>query len=198
MFDLAHKKSAYKGRSLILSEKKSADEEKLPMIRVYLANRPPLAEYLDVDVIDHLPVGEIQRIASETGNHWRKIFNVYAKLIYSLAGMAHHSLLQQYGSWQEYRDQSLLQQGSDTELYLDPPSLSLGLKSGVHVVMGKSFSERLLVDISLEWLDNDFAINRKQNIIVSPYFDYRQLSNIKIERLAELIVSLQNAVVLRH
>jgi hypothetical protein len=42
-------------------------------------------------------------------------------------------------------------------------------------------------------LDNDFAINRSLKIIVCPYFDYRQLSNIKIERLAELIVSLQDS-----
>jgi hypothetical protein len=162
------------------------------MIKVYLANRPPLAEYLGVDVIDHLPPGEIKRIADETGNHWRKIFNVYAKLIYCLADLTDDPLLQTYSSWQEYRDQALLQQGSETELHLECQLIEESPLSPIHIVMGKSFSERILEGTRIEWLDKDFAINREQNVIVSPYFDYRQLSNIKIHALAELILSLQN------
>ena len=178
------------------------------MIKVYLANRPPMAEYLNTDVMDSLPMGEIRRIANETGNHWRKIFNVYAKLIYCLAGLQRSSLLRQYGSWQAYRDRLLLQQGSDTELYFDHFGLfsqlnvafdreAQGIDSAsgervVHIVMGKSFSERLLEGGSLEWLDDDFAINYKKSLIVCPYFDYRQLSNVKIERLAALIMALQS------
>jgi hypothetical protein len=174
------------------------------MIKVYLANRPPLKEYHNTAVIDHLPVGEIKRIASETGNHWRKIFNVYAKLVYCLAEKTVNPLLKQHCSWQAYRDQSLLQQGSDTELHIDSSSTSSELNIvssndfSVHIIMGKAFSERLLANVlqegvRVEWLDNDFAINRSLKIIVCPYFDYRQLSNIKIERLAELMVSLQDS-----
>jgi len=162
------------------------------MIKVYLENRPPLAEYLDVDVINHLPVGEIKRIADETGNHWRKIFNVYAKLIYCFAEMTHDSLLLKYSSWQEYRDQALLQWGSDTELCFEHLLIERSPLSAIHIVMGKSFSERILEGTTIEWLDKDFAINREQSIIVCPYFDYRQLSNIKIQTLAELILSLQD------
>ena len=191
------------------------------MIKVYLANRPPLPEYLNTEVMDRLTVGEIKRIATETGNHWRKIFNVYAKLIYCLAEKTNHPLLLHHTCWQEYRDQSLLQQGSETELHLDvvmiehaewPSRLNHDLHcedqdkgqneekgntqarsmvKPLHIVMGKSFSERILKGTALEWLDSDFAINRQRRIIVCPYFDYRQLSNIKIERLVELIVSLQ-------
>jgi hypothetical protein len=184
------------------------------MIKVYLANRPPLKEYHNTTVINHLPVGEIKRIATETGNHWRKIFNVYAKLVYCLAEKTVNPLLKQHYSWQAYRDQSLLQQGSDTELHIDS-LFAEGLFSGssatstgssiapsndfvVHIIMGKAFSERLLAyvlqeGVRVEWLDNDFAINRSLKIIVCPYFDYRQLSNIKIERLADLMVSLQDS-----
>jgi hypothetical protein len=173
------------------------------MIKVYLANRPPLAEYHNTKVIDHLPVGEIKRIATEAGNHWRKIFNVYAKLVYCLAEKTANPVLNQYCSWQAYRDQSLLQQGSDTELHFDSSATSTesntasSNNSVVHILMGKAFSERLLANAPqecerVEWLDNDFAINRTLKIIVCPYFDYRQLSNIKIERLAELIVSLRD------
>jgi hypothetical protein len=178
------------------------------MIKVYLANRPPLAEYHNTTVINHLPLGEIKRIATEAGNHWRKIFNVYAKFVYCLAEKTGNPLLKQYASWQDYRDQSLLQQGSETELHIDThlidsSATTLGLNipsdgnSAVHIIMGKAFSERLLANVSREcvqvnWLDNDFAINRSLNIIVCPYFDYRQLSNIKIERLAKLVVLLQD------
>jgi len=178
------------------------------MIKVYLANRPPLAEYLRTDVIDQLPAGEIKRIADETGNHWRKKFNVYAKLMYSLAEMTHDPLLLNYNRWQVYRDQALLQQGSDTELHLgcsvtEPPSLlqiwasQADDRSIIHIVMGKSYSEQLLEGTSIEWLDKDFAINRHKNIIVCPYFDYRQLSNLKIKTLVNLILSLQNQVISR-
>jgi hypothetical protein len=185
---------------------KNVDEK---MIKVYLANRPPLAEYHNTRVIEHLPIGEIKRIATETGNHWRKIFNVYAKLVYCLAEKTTSPVSKQYCSWQAYRDQSLLQQGSDTELHIDSlfidssvtsPELSIASSNdfAVHIIMGKAFSERLLANIPeafgrVEWLDKDFAINRALKIIVCPYFDYRQLSNIKIKCLAELIVSLQDS-----
>jgi hypothetical protein len=181
------------------------------MIRVYLENRPPLAEYLKMDVLNCLQDGEVKRIATETGNHWRKIFNVYAKLIYSLAKVSSPSilspsLLSQYVSWQDYRDQALLREGSDTELYFGGSRLrsNLSEKAGVavHLVMGKAFAERVLAEdistgiegISVEWLDKEFAINREQRVIVCPYFDYRQLSNIKIERLVGLITSLKELV----
>ena len=35
-----------------------------------------------------------------------------------------------------------------------------------------------------------FAIDTKNRLIVCPYFDYRQLSNRKIARLADLLLSL--------
>jgi hypothetical protein len=196
MIDLAHKKSSV----LNLRYKEL-------MIKVYLANRPPLAEYLRTEVIDQLPAGEIKRIADETGNHWRKIFNVYAKLMYSLAEVTDDPLLLNYNRWQVYRDQALLQQGSDTELHLgssimenSPLHLPLQLPwntkdndlTVIHIIMGKTYSERLLEDTFIEWLDKDFAINRQKNIIVCPYFDYRQLSNLKIQTLVNLILSLQN------
>jgi len=41
-------------------------------------------------------------------------------------------------------------------------------------------------------VDNDFSVNREQRIIVAPYFDYRQLSNKKLEVLMGLITGLLN------
>ncbi len=53
-------------------------------IRVYIANRPPMEPYEHLENVKALTQGEIQQIAQQTGNHWRKIFNVYAKFLYSL------------------------------------------------------------------------------------------------------------------
>lgn len=165
------------------------------MIKVYMANRPPLEEYATVELIDNLPQGEIKRIATETGNHWRKIFNVFAKLMYCLAENKKDDLLQKYSSWQDYRDFSLLQQGSHTQLYLGCSAGSLALvkssSSDIYLVMGKTFAESVLLTDNLVWLDKDFAVDREQRLIVCPYFDYRQLSNLKIEYLVGLIVALQ-------
>jgi hypothetical protein len=68
-------------------------------------------------------------------------------------------------------------------------------KHVVHIICGKGHAKALinsgkLVD-NLVWLDDEFAIDRENKLIVCPYFDYRQLSNIKIERLAYLLQSLK-------
>tara|TARA_B110000046_G_scaffold155928_1_gene166474 strand:+ start:360 stop:926 length:567 start_codon:yes stop_codon:yes gene_type:complete len=183
------------------------------MIKVYLANRPPLPEYQKIPMVGDLPLGEIKRIGTETGNHWRKIFNVYAKLMYRLAEKTNDEILLSHSSWQQYRDHALLQLDSGTELHFSPtiiikaPRLEKLDAGAIHLVMGKAFAEEFLAATlanathdglaedpyrSLQWLDNDFALHRTLNIIVCPYFDYRQLSNQKIETLVELIISLQN------
>ena len=53
-------------------------------LQVYIANRPPLPEYEMLSKLQPMQPGDIARIAAETGNHWRKIFNVYAKLVFAL------------------------------------------------------------------------------------------------------------------
>jgi hypothetical protein len=165
------------------------------MIKVFMANRPPLKEYEDVNDVSALNTGEIYRIASETGNHWRKIFNVYAKFIFSLAAANNDSAVLNYKTWQQYRDERLLQQNSNTQLYFDHDELAALLSQAdphsVRIVMGKTFAESVLKDISLTWLDSYFAINKALGIIVCPYFDYRQLSNERIEILVKHVIALQ-------
>jgi hypothetical protein len=165
------------------------------MIKVFMANRPPLKEYEDVNDVSALNVGEIYRIASETGNHWRKIFNVYAKFIFSLAVANNDSAVLSYKTWQQYRDERLLQKNSNTQLYFDHDELAALLSDAdphsVRIVMGKTFAESMLKDINLTWLDSYFAINKALGIIVCPYFDYRQLSNERIEILVKHVIALQ-------
>jgi len=166
------------------------------MIQVYTANRPPLSDYLTVGVLNNMLVGEIKHVANETGNHWRKIFNVYAKFIFALAGKTKNSKVLVFKTWQGYRDERLLQKGSETELVFDSLSLQQSMNhfdgQNIRIVMGKGYAEVLLSGIDLSWLDTDFAISDRERVVVCPYFDYRQLSNVKIERLVNIVWEMMN------
>jgi len=166
-------------------------------IAVYIANRPPVYEYQQLAQLTALTTGEIAYIGQHCGNGWRKVFNVYAKLLYALDKQQFH-FASLAPTWQKYRDDFLLQAYSKTSLLFSAPVLkpikhSVNLNV-VHIIMGRTYAKSLLstgaLDNELIWLNNEFAINRSQRVIVCPYFDYRQLSNVKIEWLAELIKEL--------
>ena len=109
---------------------------------------------------------------SETGNHWRKIFNVMAKLVFELD-------TQGFQRWQGLRDQSLLQAESPfaLECLNHYQQANSGLNDGY----------------SLEWQNQYFATGQLhmagsvQSLIVCAYIDYRQLSNARIHSLVALI-----------
>ena len=148
-------------------------------LQVFIANRPPLDDYRQLAAVRPVVAGEIARIAAETGNHWRKIFNVYAKLVYAWqpAGFAR---------WQDFRDQALLQAGSDEALLFTPPDLTGG-SPALRLLLGKGYAQALGMTAQLEWLDQDFARHRPSGVLLCPYFDYRQLSDEKIRRLVGYI-----------
>lgn len=154
------------------------------VIKVYVANRPPLDEYLHLDEVRAMRDGEIHQIADLTGNHWRKIFNVYAKFIWALKMDA--LTKSGYQSWQQYRDDALLQRDIPLALLFSPPQLNPSAVKSVHVIMGKGYASELDLP-PLVWLNELFAINKEQRIIVCPYFDYRQLSNARIDYLVATI-----------
>jgi len=173
-------------------------------LNVYIANRPPLERYENLNGFTALGPGEITNVAKETGNHWRKIFNVYAKLVYGLDEKIEYTLCQKkaaacfnfgsqgHDSWQSYRDAALLQAGSDTALWFSQKlNLSQGSSSGqsLHLVMGRQYAASLVLPAMVAF-DADFSVNREWRVIVAPYFDYRQLSNKKLEVLVGLLVSL--------
>ena len=154
-------------------------------LKVYIANRPPLPEFAALTAMQPLVPGELAAVVTQTGNHWRKIFNIYAKLAFALQPMAGCT------SWQQYRDRYLLQQGAGQALLFSPPPQDLfsGKVGAVHIIAGRTYAALLFESLpgslpELQWLDKDFAIG--QQLIVCPYFDYRQLSNIKLERLVGL------------
>jgi hypothetical protein len=86
------------------------------------------------------------------------------------------------------REQRLRQAGSNTALiFTQVPALAAQDRSTTHIISGKSHAETLGLEAELQWLDPHFAISKSRRIIVSPYFDYRQLPDQRIARLAELI-----------
>lgn len=159
---------------------------------VYIANRPPLDDYQQLVGVQAMQPGEISHIAQQTGNHWRKIFNVYAKLVYALEP-------QGFASWQHYREEFLLQKHSKQALLFSAPDLS---RPGLHLIMGRAYArayigtcaanddKNLALNAELLAVDADFQVDPKKRLVVTPYFDYRQLSNEKLARLRALISHL--------
>ncbi|MGI2258791.1 DUF6942 family protein [Shewanella sp. GXUN23E] len=161
-------------------------------ISVYIENRPAFMNLSGLDHCQPVLEGEIHAIGQACGNGWRKVFNVYAKLLFALPTDSFR-FRQQASTWQEYRDHCLLHAGSDTALLFTPPQLYADERRW-HIIMGRTYAKRLVslkqLNIPLTWLDKEFAINQEYKLLVCPYFDYRQLSNIKIERLAKLMISV--------
>jgi len=160
---------------------------------VYIANKPSMSEYQNLSAVVPLNLGEINVINQSCGNGWRKVFNVYAKLLYAL-NEQRFEFSSNAPDWQAYRDKNLLQAESKTALLFSSPQLT-HKKSVIHIICGKGHAKTLIntcnIIDNLVWLDDEFAIDSKNKLVVCPYFDYRQLSNIKIERLADLLFTLK-------
>lgn len=159
---------------------------------VYLANTPNMLEYQGISSVNSLVSGEVNAIGQACGNGWRKVFNVYAKLLYALNPTDFY-FAQKAPTWQQYRDGYLLQAGSATALLFSPPEFDSNTQT-IHIICGRTYAKNLLaagkLQANLIWLDDEFAIDVKHRLVVCPYFDYRQLSNIKIERLSAMLSEL--------
>ncbi len=164
---------------------------------VYIANKPNMHEYQSLSGVMPLVTGEVDAINQSCGNGWRKVFNVYAKLLYAL-DKEYFGFSAKAATWQSYRDNYLLQDNSKTALLfsepLTPSQPITPIRNQVHIICGKTHAKALIdsgkLKSNLVWLDDEFAIDKQNKLIVCPYFDYRQLSNIKIERLAGLLRTL--------
>lgn len=181
-------------------------------INVYIANRPNYQDLTLLNAMRPLSTGDIEAINRQCGNGWRKVFNVYAKLVFAWrsADPALHACLPgaDCASWQAYRDTVLLQKDSQTALLFSPPlplqdlpysgnGWADGAKTSTthnayHIIMGRTYAKSLVetAGLNLTWHGEEFAIDQSARTVVCPYFDYRQLSNIKIIRLVELLKSL--------
>ncbi|WP_028025263.1 DUF6942 family protein [Enterovibrio calviensis] len=171
-------------------------------IHVYVEKSPPLdmiwGDMPNAGSNTPLSVGEIKAVGEVGGNGWRKVFNVYAKL---LCALPEHSRLKPKGfqTWQVFRDKALLQADSNTRLYFGAQDLKTQIQSsaphtnGIHIIAGRTHAAQLNISHECVWLDQEFAKHPSLPILICPYFDYRQLSNAKIDVLAGLIVSLESS-----
>lgn len=172
-------------------------------VAIYIANRPDIDHYSLLGSLQPMERGEVAYICARTSNHWRKVFNVYAKFIFELRDRAYMSSIGPCLTWQEYRDSALLQahcretllfsapQILDNNVYSEP--LKRELLAGapvVHIIAGKTYAQSLKLPFDLQWQDSYFAINKKHRVIVSPYLDYRQLSNARITQLVGYVKAL--------
>lgn len=156
------------------------------LIQLYIENPPPLDQYKQLTYIKPIESNEIPEIAQSTGNHWRKIFNVLAKLVHELEQTS-------FNTWQSLRDMTLLQRSSNYCLRFDAPIRRDLSKQNVHIIIGKTYATQLGFADACYWLTPYFAINEKEQVIICPYFDYRQLTNEKISQLVKLIKPLRNS-----
>lgn len=169
-------------------------------LAVYIGNQPMMPEYQSLGQLLPMQEGNIDLIGSVCGNGWRKVFNVYAKLLYEL-DTAHFGFATMAPTWQQYRDQYLLQVNSGTALLFTPPVLTQSnfpsvYNKTLHVICGRAYAKKLINEgkliVELLWLDEEFAIDTQQAVIICPYFDYRQLSNQKIQRLSAMLSAVIN------
>ncbi len=154
-------------------------------INFYIANRPPIDDYPVMNELRGLATGELAHIVKHTSNHWRKAFNVYAKLLFDWYQLQGRKDLPH--TWQTYRDLELFQSHSEEALLFSVPQFAKD-KPTIHIIAGKTYAAHLNLP-ALVWLDSYFAINKELRLIVAPYPDYRQLSNERIARLIELMRS---------
>ncbi|CAM4129650.1 DUF6942 family protein [Pseudoalteromonas byunsanensis] len=161
------------------------------LIAIYIEHCPPMLEYKNLTEVQPLSLGEVAMINQASGNGWRKIFNVYAKILGQLEHSDHNYT--NYDSWQSYRDECLLQSHSQEALLFSVPDLSAN-QYRYHVIAGRTYAKRLFRDHiftnSLVWLDEEFAVDNNHRVVVCPFLDYRQLSNIKINKLCDILRGL--------
>ncbi len=154
--------------------------------RVYLAAPPPMPAYQHLSRITPLQAGDIAQIYRECGNGWRKIFNVYAKLLFALPAVP-FAFQGNATSWQQFRDTRLLQAQGQCALCFDAPQLNGG---GFHLIAGRMLAKQLIaqgLQAQLHWLNTEFAVDPTHRLLVTPFFDYRQLNNEKIVITAKLL-----------
>ena len=156
-------------------------------IKIYIANRPSFDDYPFLTNLRGIAPGEISHIVKNTSNHWRKVFNVYAKFLFDFYTQHDARKINLAASWQEYRDLLLFQANSHETLLFNRPAFDN--KKAIHIIAGKTYAAALDLP-PLIWLDNYFAVNKSHRLIVSPYPDYRQLSNARIAQLIEIIKTL--------
>ena len=126
---------------------------------LYIENHPVVPQKLKSNELISIP-----DLIDLNGNHWRKIFTIFAKLV------------SPDENWREYRDQCLLTK-NEAICFTDERQQS----AQVNIVSGKSCWERMGFDMAdFISLDPQQRLWVKDDVLCSPYFDYRQFPNALI------------------
>jgi hypothetical protein len=180
-------------------------------LNVYIDKLPPMDQWQSLDFIESLTIQQINEINQACGNGWRKVFNIYAKLMYALEPAS-------LNSWQEYRDLTLLTENSDCALlHQTAEDFVLPDKGNpINVIMGKQFGTAIVQNIKINQNITVYLLSESGDItqpfdtdtgtipsdfslltfdhgvaLVCPYFDYRQLSNVKLTQLVNIIKTMR-------
>lgn len=161
-----------------------------PKIILHIANRPPLDVYAG-DINRPLQLNEAADIIAQTGNHWRKVFSILAKISFALFDT-------QCTSWQQYRDTKLLTQDGFEFVSFSPVQASQAWKtegqlSSVSILCGFQYAE---TQLQLNTLVSHQQFAKLQwseplQCLVTPYFDWRQLNNVMLEVVISIIKNKQ-------
>ncbi|MFD2180377.1 DUF6942 family protein [Veronia pacifica] len=160
-------------------------------LNVYVEKAPPfeaaMATSLPINAVYPLSSGDIEIINQTGGNGWRKVFNVYAKVLFALPE-SHPLRPSAFTRWQDFRDDRLLQKSSDTALFFGEVDIpQRAEQGGLHIIAGRIHCKNLGLAGQFVWLNEAFAVHKNLPVYVCPYFDYRQLSNARINTLVTLI-----------
>ncbi|MBN1006500.1 DUF6942 family protein [Amphritea pacifica] len=116
------------------------------------------------------------RLCELNGNHWRKILIILAKLQTTES------------TWRDYRDEQLLRQH---EAIVFGDQLLTGHQ--LHIVAGKASWLRLGLDLQhFTPMEASGRLFRQENIILTPYPDYRQFPNALIDQLRPVIQAFRS------
>jgi len=141
---------------------------------LYIDKAPPFEGFEEFKTFSRSDLTQVM----ESGNHWRKIINIFAKLAFGLNS-------KDCGSWQEYRDRYLLRDGDEIILVNHQTLIE---DSGIHLICGKNQFESMdLEEAAFQSLDTEGKVRVCENVIQTPYFDYRQFPNKLIDELVQYL-----------
>lgn len=151
-----------------------------PLLCLYTPHRPPLPNYQRQRGYRAANQGETAQIIAETGNHWRKILSIFAKIYCQLFCPSER--------WQEVRDRRLLTRGSRTALLWQ--SQLLPAEGAIHVVGGMDFAASFELPTLLgQPVDDEGRITAFGHCYLTPYLDYRQFPNALIDAFCTHLLS---------
>lgn len=136
---------------------------------LYLPNPPSYIQNTNHSVDDLIRLN---------GNHWRKIFTIFAKLMV------------RQGDWKSYRSTQLLTQNEGIQF-----DHQLCKQANWHLVAGKVSWNTMGFEVAdcdvLDSQQRAFKV-RGKNILLLPYLDYRQFPNGLIDEVRECLHQLDD------